>query len=788
MAELSEIKDRDTGNVYGVKDAAARQRVVALSESSDIICTASGSVISLNNSSNRKLSGLRIYGQTIQGGTPAPDVPVSLNSVGENVTVTVCGRNLLDTTTTSNHYYTEAGELAANASFVLFDWIPVKQGEILSFSAKYTGSIEELLRWAFFDTDKKFVSRHTSPAAKAENAVITATANGFIRVFLNSDNYDITTAQLTYGNAALAYEAFSGGHLTINAPNGLRGIPVTSGGNYTDENGQQWICDEMDFSGGKHVRRIGEITFDGSADEAWQTANTASGSVRFLVSIPGIRPGDAALVADLLNSHFTVSTANNIYTANLEACAVNQQNLIIHTAKIQSVDALRAHLAAHPMTVVYVLAAPVETEKEMSSDEQAQYDALHTSYPNTFIFSDDGAGIEVTYTANTKSYIDDSLWHRRYDLPLLMLSGDMAEMTKEQAVTMNYQYNGRSGTCTVKWQGTSSLQYPKKNFTIKFDLPFEAKTGWGAQKRYCLKANFIDPSHARNIISAGLWSRIMGTRSDGRFGTLPNHGAIDGFPIILEINGEFWGLYTFNIPKDGWMFGLSDSTLTQAIVCAEGNSFNTASAFKEPANLNGTDFSLEYVSDESNSDWVKTSLNRLITACINSDGTDLDTTIAQYLDWTSAIDYFIFTCLIGGYDNIVKNYLLVTTDGTRWSFSAYDMDSTYGLEWTGKGFIAANTCAPLPANYATLHRVMDLIVQYKKDALKTRFNAIKSALHPVVVHYDFYNFTAGIPQIVFNEDWRRWPTIPGTSCNNIAQIMDWYRDRFDIVSAQIEVL
>lgn len=406
MAELSEIKDRDTGNVYGVKDAAARQSVVALSESSDIICTASGSVISLNNSSNRKLSGLRIYGQTIQGGTPAPDVPVSLNSMGENVKVTVCGRNLLDTTMTSNHYYTEAGELTANASFVLFDWIPVKQGEILSLSAKYIGSLAELLRWAFFDTDKKFISRHTSHAAKAENAVITSTANGFIRVFLNADNYDIATAQLTYGNAVSAFNAFSGGHLTINAPNGLRGIPVASGGNYTDENGQQWICDEVDFSGGKHVRRIGEITFDGSADEVWQTANTVSGSVRFLVSIPGIRPGDAASVADLLNSHFTVSTANNIYTASLEACAVNQQSLIIHTAKIQSLDVLREHLASHPMTVVYILATPVEAEKVMSSDEQAQYDALHTRYPNTFIFSDDGAGIEVTYTANTKSYID----------------------------------------------------------------------------------------------------------------------------------------------------------------------------------------------------------------------------------------------------------------------------------------------------------------------------------------------------------------------------------------------
>lgn len=33
--------------------------------------------------------------------------------------------------------------------------------------------------------------------------------------------------------------------LILSTPNGLPGIPVTSGGNYTDQNGQQWICDEI---------------------------------------------------------------------------------------------------------------------------------------------------------------------------------------------------------------------------------------------------------------------------------------------------------------------------------------------------------------------------------------------------------------------------------------------------------------------------------------------------------------------------------------------------------------
>ena len=44
--------------------------------------------------------------------------------------------------------------------------------------------------------------------------------------------------------------------LTLSTPGGLPGIPVTSGGNYTDADGQQWVCDEIDFDRGMYVQRV----------------------------------------------------------------------------------------------------------------------------------------------------------------------------------------------------------------------------------------------------------------------------------------------------------------------------------------------------------------------------------------------------------------------------------------------------------------------------------------------------------------------------------------------------
>ena len=51
--------------------------------------------------------------------------------------------------------------------------------------------------------------------------------------------------------------------LTLSTPGDLPGIPVDSDGNYTDENGQQWVCDEIDLKRGKYVQRVGKTVVDG---------------------------------------------------------------------------------------------------------------------------------------------------------------------------------------------------------------------------------------------------------------------------------------------------------------------------------------------------------------------------------------------------------------------------------------------------------------------------------------------------------------------------------------------
>lgn len=365
-----------------------------------------------------------------------------------------------------------------------------------------------------------------------------------------------------------------------------------------------------------------------------------------------------------------------------------------------------------------------------------------------------------------------------YGLPVLALTGDTSTMTKDNAVTLNYVYGERTGNCTVKWQGNSSLAYPKKNYTVKFDQAFEAVTGWGAQKKYCLKADFIDFSHTRNVVSAKLWGQIVRSRSGGtidQIKTLPNGGAVDGFPCVVTINGEFTGVYNFNIPKDGWMFGMG-SGQQEAIVCAENYLFDKAAV------VDGTDLELEYVSDENNAAWVAESLNRLVAAVLNSDGTDIDTTIAQYLDIDSAIDYLIFTVMNYGTDNTGKNYILATYDGVKWFFSAYDMDGVWGLRWDGKTFFSADINHAISAGslkgYARVHTLMKLLYTHKYSAIQKRYWELRSGpLSDGNVEKTFTDYASQIHRTLLEEDARLWPTIPSTETNDVSQIIGWFHTR-----------
>ncbi|MBR2972519.1 MAG: CotH kinase family protein [Clostridia bacterium] len=313
-------------------------------------------------------------------------------------------------------------------------------------------------------------------------------------------------------------------------------------------------------------------------------------------------------------------------------------------------------------------------------------------------------------------------------MPIIYLEGEYQNATNaKNEVDMYATYVNPNGDsfesyATIKVQGSSSVAYDKKNYTIKFfedaehDEKFKYDFGWGKENKYVMKANWVDFSQSRNVVSCRLWGNIVQSRKTSanqeRLAALKtNAGAIDGFPIAVFMNGEFYGLYTMNVPKDEWMFGMGEKD--------ENGNKPTTEALIGTDDWNHTDFySLigEFVEDSSGDlvaknggweliyhggddhAWVSESFDALIKFCQENNGEAFRAGISQHLDVDAAIDYMIFMYANFMRDNASKNMLWATYDGKIWIPSVYDQDGTFGQSWDGVNFAQSNASLPVVKN------------------------------------------------------------------------------------------
>ncbi len=383
----------------------------------------------------------------------------------------------------------------------------------------------------------------------------------------------------------------------------------------------------------------------------------------------------------------------------------------------------------------------------------------------------------------------DSVTYETLGMPILCFDGDITNMSKDNEVLLSVKYqNGEQSIdcdANVKWQGSSSIYYPKKNFTMKLlnkgttkKNKVEMKEGWGEQSKYCLKANYIDFSHARNVVSGKLYSQIVKSRDfDDKIENLANGGAVDGFPIFIFINGSYQGLYTLNIPKDKWMFGMQDDEADDEVITKQallmGDAWTNATALKETVKPDyaSSGFELEYCSTEDTigDDWVLDSFNSMIEFVLNNDGEDFKNGISQYVSVERTIDSMIFTWLINAGDNRSKNILWTTYDGTHWFSSMYDMDGTWGVLWDG----TKNT--PETQNFwwegaGTNMLWQKIWANYKKEITARYFQLRATVLSDQNILNEFDEFFNQIPDFIIKSEKDKWSGIKSINCSSFEDI------------------
>lgn len=209
--------------------------------------------------------------------------------------------------------------------------------------------------------------------------------------------------QLEYGSEATDFVPYQGLRSTsLSIPNGLPGLPVDSDGNYTDSNGQQWICDEMDFKRGKYVQRVKKVVFNGSEDWNLESISQKGFANFYVRNLSGIRANSNVLSNQFRNQTTVISETTEEGIANLSTLYVR-----IDKTKADNANKFKEILKTNNLEICYQLATPIETD--IPEDTMTAYRNLYTSYPSTVIQNDSGAGMEVEYVADTKQFILDQI-------------------------------------------------------------------------------------------------------------------------------------------------------------------------------------------------------------------------------------------------------------------------------------------------------------------------------------------------------------------------------------------
>ena len=356
-----------------------------------LVGTETGNPIAVDDAFSAPLCGLTVYGRSTQDGTPSPDAPVPIVSAGDSgsVAVKVTGKNRMPPNL-KNGNFAECFVKKNTPITLVFKGDLVSQGGNILF-------FDEDNNQNWFGIDKGKAEHHIQYPVDVTKFQ-----------YLISDTASENVC-LTWNASSPDYEPYREQLLTLPTPTGLPGIPVTSGGNYTDSTGQQWVCDEVDLERGMKVKKIASFVINAENANNFFVANdftaiTVAANARlatpqktkrddrqygrcvFCEALPWKIDAWASPVNAIgfVEDNSVDLTIENSYLGLSEA-----------STNAERKTALVKYFTDNPCHVVYRIATPIETS--LTPAEIAAYKALTVYGPDTVVQVGDGAGVKLEY-------------------------------------------------------------------------------------------------------------------------------------------------------------------------------------------------------------------------------------------------------------------------------------------------------------------------------------------------------------------------------------------------------
>lgn len=387
----------------------------------------------------------------------------------------------------------------------------------------------------------------------------------------------------------------------------------------------------------------------------------------------------------------------------------------------------------------------------------------------------------------------------------------------------------------INAQGHSTMQYPKKSFACDFfdedwdGDSFAVKFGdWVAQDSFHFKAQYTDFFKGISIVAYKLVQEVWASRSpifsnpwkkallgnvNIASGSLNNEtindlslqkdtGAKcipDGFPCIVYLNGDFYGIFDWALKKHRDNYHMNKSLGTN-IHLDGGNgpmknpldwtSFEvrnpkglltnvaTAKGFESydgdnPKELLGSDTEGYNSSDKKHilSNQVKqsiltfNSMARELNAKTNEDGGE--EFLKKHYDIENLIDFYVSQYVLADED-IEYNWQWITYDGIKWFICDYDKDRTFGQLYNCPGVRSAEVSLNV-VNTSDTRYPFNYLFKYHKEDIKARYNELKSMGIFTTEHIISLvkNWFDRIPKEAIDLEYKKWSESPSNRDDNI---------------------
>lgn len=352
-----------------------------------IVETAQGETMTLTDSSDKLFEGLRVFGKSTQDGTPSVENPVPIVNAGEggSITVEVTERNLLKPNSYSTYY---EFPLKANTVMTLMTNGKPSQGGNIKFSATDGSGV-----WFSIDAGQTRVCK----------SIGSKDVKGFYNLLVTGDGLEYMFA---VGDIKTYTPYVEPQSLTLATPNGLPGVPVSKDGNYTDENGQQYICDEVDLGREKYVQRVKDFIFNDKTNFSIDTSAKHENSILVDIKIEDAS-NRSTLSGNPLLCDKLKACREDIFVTDEVSCGytsgANFLRVRLPISAGTTNEGVKNYLTDKSFKILYILATPIE--RDLTPEELAAYSSLHTNCPTTVITNDAGAHMEASYVADTGTYI-----------------------------------------------------------------------------------------------------------------------------------------------------------------------------------------------------------------------------------------------------------------------------------------------------------------------------------------------------------------------------------------------